>query len=258
MSSQAPAREDLTNTPAEAITTDTNYSHLPTPPAPSLNRYCLVSVGATAPFTPLVSAAFDPAFLTALIEAGYTRLVVQAGSDAAQFRDIALRFAHPSLKIDCFDFVDELRAVMVLCRGDGGVSRDTGVGICHAGTGTVLDAMSLNIPLIVIPNPALQDNHQLELAEELQNQGYALHGSADTLPQSLKAHECQKHTSSAFNPANPVPIAPASERHEAPTIWDIAHTISEQDGRLGNVSGARALSTMGELEREDLERLVEG
>ena len=36
--------------------------------------------------------------------------------------------------------------------------------------------MSLNIPMIVIPNPVLQDNHQLELAEELQRQRYALHG----------------------------------------------------------------------------------
>lgn len=36
--------------------------------------------------------------------------------------------------------------------------------------------MGLNVPLIVIPNPVLQDNHQLELAEELERQRYALHG----------------------------------------------------------------------------------
>ncbi|MBE3043269.1 hypothetical protein IMZ48_12005 [Candidatus Bathyarchaeota archaeon] len=42
--------------------------------------------------------------------------------------------------------------------------------------------MSLNIPLIVIPNPVLQDNHQLELAEELQKQRYALHGDLTYVP----------------------------------------------------------------------------
>ena len=36
--------------------------------------------------------------------------------------------------------------------------------------------MSLDVPMIVIPNPLLQDNHQLELASELQRQRYALHG----------------------------------------------------------------------------------
>ena len=45
--------------------------------------------------------------------------------------------------------------------------------------------MGLNVPLIVIPNPVLQDNHQLELAEELQRQRYALHGDLTYVHPSL-------------------------------------------------------------------------
>ncbi len=44
------------------------------------------------------------------------------------------------------------------------------------GAGTALDALRLDLPIIMVPNPALLDNHQAELAEELQRQGYAIYG----------------------------------------------------------------------------------
>ena len=36
--------------------------------------------------------------------------------------------------------------------------------------------MRLDLPIIVVPNPALLDNHQVELAEELEKQGYVTYG----------------------------------------------------------------------------------
>lgn len=41
------------------------------------------------------------------------------------------------------------------------------------GAGTVLDAMRLGLRMLVVPNESLLDNHQKELAEELESQGYA-------------------------------------------------------------------------------------
>jgi beta-1,4-N-acetylglucosaminyltransferase len=52
------------------------------------------------------------------------------------------------------------------------------------GAGTILDVLRMGVPLIVVPNPALLDNHQLELAQELQAQGYATQGDLG-LVQSL-------------------------------------------------------------------------
>jgi len=44
------------------------------------------------------------------------------------------------------------------------------------GSGSILDALRIALPLIVVPNPSLLDNHQEELAEELARQGYVVHG----------------------------------------------------------------------------------
>ena len=45
-----------------------------------------------------------------------------------------------------------------------------------SGSGSILDALRIAVPIIVVPNPELLDNHQVELAEELAAQGYVIHG----------------------------------------------------------------------------------
>lgn len=50
------------------------------------------------------------------------------------------------------------------------------------GTGTILDAWKLGIPLIVVPNTALLDDHQTEMAKHLAKEGYATMASARYAP----------------------------------------------------------------------------
>jgi UDP-N-acetylglucosamine transferase subunit ALG13 len=45
----------------------------------------------------------------------------------------------------------------------------------NAGAGTILDSTRLGAPLIVMANPALQGNHQRELAEAVDVKGWAVH-----------------------------------------------------------------------------------
>lgn len=46
----------------------------------------------------------------------------------------------------------------------------------YIGSGSILDALRFQKRLIVVPNEALMDNHQKELSEELERQGYLVEG----------------------------------------------------------------------------------
>lgn len=45
--------------------------------------------------------------------------------------------------------------------------------------------MRIMCPLVVVPNPELMDNHQLELAETMAQFDYLVHGQLDNLEQAL-------------------------------------------------------------------------
>jgi beta-1,4-N-acetylglucosaminyltransferase len=45
-----------------------------------------------------------------------------------------------------------------------------------SGTGTVGEVLAVGAPLIVVANSTLMDNHQLELAEDLENRRLAIIG----------------------------------------------------------------------------------
>ena len=47
------------------------------------------------------------------------------------------------------------------------------------GTGSILDAFRVNVPLVVVPNATLLDNHQQELANELARQKYVVVGNTE-------------------------------------------------------------------------------
>lgn len=57
--------------------------------------------------------------------------------------------------------------------------------ISHAGAGSCLEALEANKPLLVVVNEDLMDNHQLELAEQLQVDGHLYYCTCDTLENTL-------------------------------------------------------------------------
>jgi beta-1,4-N-acetylglucosaminyltransferase len=172
-------------------------------------KLCFVTIGATASFNSLISAILSRPILKTLQEAGYTDLRLQFGRDGrAIFDDFIISNVDGSeercgLHITGFEYNrkglgQEMRgATAYNGRAEGVVVSHAGAPYCLIpsvlyrgtivlalmarvlGSGSILDALRLNIPAIVVPNPSLLDNHQVELAEELASQGYVVHGKLE-------------------------------------------------------------------------------
>ena len=98
-------------------------------------RYCFVTVGATAAFDALIRAVLEPTFLQTLAKYGYTNLLVQFGKDGqdlfTNLAEAAGRSGTYGLKVQGFDLTKKLRETMRIASGVAG--RREGVVICHAG-----------------------------------------------------------------------------------------------------------------------------
>ena len=175
---------------------------------PKKTRTCFVTIGATASFTELVEAVLEPDFCKALEKHSYTHLLVQYGRHGTDFYEECLqqaKIAMPDSKLKVAGFaLDEngLRKYMIPAKGHGNTSATEGVVISHAGSGTVMDALRISVPLIVVPNSSLLDNHQVELAEALAEQEYVVHGRLEDLAGALQEAEDLGKRMKAWPPVN--------------------------------------------------------
>ncbi|OJJ82905.1 N-acetylglucosaminyldiphosphodolichol N-acetylglucosaminyltransferase catalytic subunit ALG13 [Aspergillus glaucus CBS 516.65] len=142
-------------------------------------KLCFVTVGATASFELLLQYVFNKTFLSALKQHGYTHLLVQYGKDGQAICENFTKNnpegseARHGIEIAGFDFNQAgLGEEMRLAQANAEFDQEGGMIISHAGS--ILEAMRLGVPLVVVPNPSLKDNHQKELANELQKQGYVI------------------------------------------------------------------------------------
>ena len=141
------------------------------------SKLCFVTTGATAPFTALIESVLSPSSLDALFDKGYTHLLVQYGSandvytQASRIAQFHMQNRSQELIIEGIDFnPDGLQTQLKL------VQQSKGLVISHAGSGTILEASRYQVPLIVVPNTSLLDNHQEELAAAMERSGYLLRG----------------------------------------------------------------------------------
>lgn len=157
-------------------------------------KYCFVTIGATATFDALIKNVMTADFVKALTDAKFTHLRIQYGKDNGPLYNQLLESLPAGIRddihIDGFDVrQDGLEADMLLARGhitrEGERTGPEGLVVAHAGSGTILDALRIGAPLIVVPNTELLDNHQVELAEVLADQGYLVHGKLDKLPAAV-------------------------------------------------------------------------
>jgi len=171
-------------------------------------KTCFVTIGATASFAALIRSALSPDTLSALGKLGYTDLVVQYGQDGQELFDSAMqqvKTAGSSSNVNVTGFdLDQagLGKYMRQAKGGGARGGQEGVVVSHAGSGTILDALRIAVPIIVVPNPDLLDNHQVELAEALAEQDYVVHGKLEQLPKALQDAEQLRQRQKAWPPVN--------------------------------------------------------
>jgi beta-1,4-N-acetylglucosaminyltransferase len=152
-----------------------------TPPVASGGKRLFVTIGATAPFNSLIRGVLAHGFLSALQSQGYSELRIQHGDEGAHI----LREADPSnirtsygIDVTGFAFKTEGLTGEMRALKSTNVERE-GAIISHAGSGSVLDALRLSVPLVVVPNSDLLHNHQVELAETLDHHKYVVYGKIE-------------------------------------------------------------------------------
>lgn len=159
------------------------------------SKLCFVTTGATAPFTALIESTLSPSSLQALRECGFTHILVQYGTAKDVFaRCSSAAVSHlqdnsqeKKLSIAGFDFdsnalqpqfklVQKTKGLVVSHAGTFPQQGSRKQSAKHVGSGTILAALRYQIPLVVVPNTGLLDNHQEELAVAMERNRYLLRG----------------------------------------------------------------------------------
>lgn len=134
-----------------------------------------VTVGTTQ-FEDLIDVITTDDILRLLQSFQCKLLKIQYGTgkpiDAATINHIEENF---SIKIECYDFKANILSDIVA----------SDLVISHAGAGSCIEVLTSRIPLIVVVNDKLMDNHQTELAHQLFIDGHLLYCSPKTLIKTL-------------------------------------------------------------------------
>ncbi|EDO16176.1 hypothetical protein Kpol_1026p24 [Vanderwaltozyma polyspora DSM 70294] len=189
------------------------------------SKTLFVTCGATVPFPQLVESLITLEFINCLILNGFNNLIVQFGkgyndqftkllknlgnvsfdqklnsldlNDIQCFANFKDNNSNKTLNIYGFDFLSDIQSV---------IKQNADLVISHAGTGSILDSLRLNKPLIVCVNTNLMDNHQQQIADKFASMNYVFSTkpTVDSLMNSLNAS--QSHTLDEFPSAHNTPF----------------------------------------------------
>ncbi|KAF9525631.1 glycosyltransferase family 1 protein [Crepidotus variabilis] len=145
-----------------------------------------ITVGSTR-FDALIAAIFTSQVLSTFKKKGYTKLTVQCGHSTFKYANEIKNgetkaLDQEGIEIKIWKFKPSLEEEFE--------KADLVVG--HAGSGTILDVLRKGKAMIVVPNPTLLDNHQVELAERLEEMEYLIAATVETLPQAIKRFDTRK------------------------------------------------------------------
>ncbi|CAG8486006.1 Glycosyltransferase Family 1 protein [Gigaspora rosea] len=142
-----------------------------------MDKTVFVTVGSTG-FDQVISLLTSSPSLQILKSLGYTKLNIQYGKSRESYNEAMKVSNIPNeIQIIGYDYKTSLDQDM----------SESDLIISHAGSGSILESLRLNKPLIVVINENLMNNHQAELAVELGNKGYLVYSSTSNLLEILKS-----------------------------------------------------------------------
>lgn len=160
-----------------------------------------VTVGSTC-FDGLIQSVFSSSVLSSLSEKGYSNVVVQCGNSEIPYAyslargEESFQLEKDGVSIECWKFkpslqMDYEKADLVISHA--GTSLNCAEWLWkiwwkknYQGSGTILDVLRMDKPLIVVPNPTLLDNHQEELASALEELGHLRSSTTLWVPVSFQ------------------------------------------------------------------------
>ncbi|KAG2239046.1 hypothetical protein Bca4012_023817 [Brassica carinata] len=160
-------------------------------------RLVFVTVGTTS-FDALVEAVVSQNVKDELHKRGYTHLLIQMGRGI--YSPTKCDGADGSLAVDYFTFSSSIADYI----------RSASLVISHAGSGSIFETLKLGKPLIVVVNEDLMDNHQCELAEELEERKHLYCARPHTLHQTLTKMELESLL--RYTPGDGTPVARIIDR----------------------------------------------
>ncbi|GLI61930.1 hypothetical protein VaNZ11_004456 [Volvox africanus] len=147
---------------------------------PPANRSVFVTVGTTK-FEALVERVDSLDLLRALRDKGYKKIIIQKGNGKYCPGVIVpkgqTKATTEGVEIEYFEYSSSLASYI----------SSAALVISHAGSGSIFETLTAGVPLIVVPNPLLMDNHQVELGEQLAAMGHLVSAAPDEL---LAAVQC--------------------------------------------------------------------
>lgn len=132
-------------------------------------KHVFVTVGTTK-FEKLIQKVLNKDILNQLHSLGYTSIQLQTGN--GKYKEVTHKYIDIKYNKYFENFEEEIEKADLV--------------ISHAGAGTCLQVLKKQTPLIVVINDDLMDNHQSELAGQLQKSGYLYYCNCDNLEETLK------------------------------------------------------------------------
>ncbi|CAD6244646.1 unnamed protein product [Miscanthus lutarioriparius] len=169
------------------------------------HRTVFVTVGTTC-FDALVMAVDSPEVKKALLQKGYSNLVIQMGRGTYVPSKVS---GDATLQVDHFTFSPSIAdnmgtASLVISHAAMYHKFQFLKDLALAGSGSIFETLRLGKPLIVVVNEDLMDNHQSELAEELAERKHLFCARPQTLGETIRAMDLE--TLVPYKPGDAKPV----------------------------------------------------